>query len=411
MSRTRVALILVAVLIIVFAWWIRRRSGSPPEVPFAKVRRETLVSTLVTNGKVEPSEWVAVRAERAGTIARVTVSKGQQVAKGALLVELDARDARADVSSAEAAVALARAELATVQEGGHSSAQVEIDSALERNRMELQAARRELETLRRLAEKDAATKQDVTIANAKVEQLQAGIQALVRKRAALVGPNDRTAAEAKLHEAQAALEQAQARIERSRLHAPIAGSIYDLPAREGAYLNLGDLAASVGNLRVLRVRVYVDEPELGRVAVGLPVTITWDAMPARQWKGVVDKMPTQVGALGTRQVGEVTCAIPNPDLILLPGTNVNAEIVSQVVENGLVIPKEAVRKQNNQVGVFLLRDGHVEWRPIRLGASSATRAAVLEGLAENDKIALSTDPPLHNGDPVSPSFGDRLRNP
>jgi HlyD family secretion protein len=397
MSRTRIALILLVILIFVSAWWIRRKSTSPPEVPFAKVRRETLVSTLATNGKVEPSEWVAVRAERAGTVSRVDVQKGQRVAKGSLLVELEARDARAEVSSGEAAVAQARAELQTIDQGGRSSARVEIASALERDQIELKAAQRDYELLRRLAEKQAATRQEVIDANHKVQQLQADIQALARKRAALVSPADRTVAEAKLREALAALEHAQARLERSRLLAPIAGVVYDLPARAGAYLNPGDLAAHVGDLKTLRVRVYVDEPELGRVARGMPVTITWDAMPGRRWNGAVDRMPTQIIALGTRQVGEVICVIQNPDLLLLPATNINAEIVSQVVENGLVIPKEAIRKENNQVGVYALRGETVEWRPIQLGASSVTRAAVLEGLVEGDLIALASEAPLHSG--------------
>lgn len=397
MSRTRIVLILLVILILVSAWWIRRKSTSPPEVPFAKVRRETLVSTLVTNGKVEPSEWIAVRAERAGTVSRVEVQKGQRVAKGVLLVELDARDARADVSSAEAAVAQARAELQTIVEGGRSSAHVEIDSAIERDQIELKAAQRDYELLRRLAEKQAATGQEVIDANQKVQQLQADILALARKRAALVNTADRTAAEAKLRGALAALEQAQARLERSRLLAPITGVVYDLPARVGAYLNPGDLAARVGDLETLRVRVYVDEPELGRVARGMPVNITWDAMPGRRWSGTVDKMPTEITALGTRQVGEVICLIQNPDLLLLPGTNINAEIVSQVVENGLVIPKEAIRRENNQVGVYALRGESVEWRPIQLGASSVTRAVVTNGLVEGEMVALASDVPLSNG--------------
>jgi len=54
-------------------------------------------------------------------------------------------------------------------------------------------------------------------------------------------------------------------------------------------VNVGDTAANVGRLDRLRVRVYVDEPELGRVAEGQPVTITWDALPgssgAGRWSG------------------------------------------------------------------------------------------------------------------------------
>lgn len=396
------ALIIVAIPVVAVPWWIHRRNNTPPEVPFAKVRRETLVSTLATNGKVEPSEWASVRAERAGVISRVLVDKGEQVKKSALLVELDTRDARSEVASSEAAVASARAELQRVMEGGRSSEKVAIENAIARDQMDLKVAQRDYESLRRLAEKHAATKMEVAEAQQKVQQLQADMEALERKRAALVESADRASAEAKLGEAEAMLQQARTHLNRSQIRSPLAGTVYELPARPGAYINVGDPVASIGEVGTLRVRVYVDEPELGRVAEAMPVVITWDAMPGRRWKGTVERMPTQIVSLGTRQVGEVIVTIDNPDQILLPGTNINAEILSQVVENGLTAPKEAIRREKDKVGVYVLRGDHVEWQTVTLGASSVTRAAITQGLAEGDLVVLSADLPLQSGQRVQP---------
>jgi HlyD family secretion protein len=401
MSRTRLLLLILIAIVIALAVWIHRLNSGPPRVVFAPVERETLVSTLTTNGKVEPVDWLAVRAERPGIIDGVEAQLGQRVGKGQLLAQLDARDVRAEVSSAEAALAQAKASLQTVQQGGSAAEQVEIHNAIERDRLELKVAQRDYESLRRLAEKQAATQQDVAEASQKVQRLQADIEALERKRAALVGPAERTAAQARLEEAQSALEQARARLERSRIHAPIAGIVYDLPARPGAYLNVGDLVAGVGRLHQLRVSMYIDEPDLGRVAVGMPVTVTWDARAGRPWKCAVEKMPTQVVTLGTRHVGEAFCTIDNPDLALVPGTSVNIEITSQVVADGLTIPKEAIRSENGQVGVYVLRGNRLEWRPVRLGASSVTRAAASSGLAAGDLVALRSEAPLHNGQTVT----------
>ncbi|MGA2436447.1 MAG: biotin/lipoyl-binding protein, partial [Bryobacteraceae bacterium] len=97
MARTRFILILLIVVAAVLAWWIHHRSTRPVQIPFARVKRETLVSTLATNGKAEPSGWAAVRAQRPGSIQRVNVHLGQNVEQGALLAELDSRDARADL--------------------------------------------------------------------------------------------------------------------------------------------------------------------------------------------------------------------------------------------------------------------------------------------------------------------------
>ena len=144
------------------------------------------------------------------------------------------------------------------------------------------------------------------------------------------------------------------RLGQSHIHSPIAGTVYELPVRAGAYVDVGDLVANIGHLRTLRVQIYVDEPELGAVAAGMPVEVTWDALPGRTWKGTVEKLPVEVTALGTRRVGEAISTIANDDLKLLPGTHVNVAITSQVVENGLTLPKEAIRSEHGQAGVYVL---------------------------------------------------------
>jgi len=405
MSRTRLLCALILLLVaLALAWWIHRINTRPPEVPFARVKRETLVSTLVTNGKAEPWEWVAVRAERQGPVERVGVEKGRQVTKGGVLVELGARDARTALTAAEARVTQAQAELETLKRGGPSADLAEIDNGLARARMDLEFAQRDHAALKRLLEKQAATRQDVLDAGRRVEQAQAQIQALEKKRAALVSPTDTTAAEARVRETQAARQAAQERLEQALIRAPISGVVYQLDARVGAYLNPGDPVASIGLLDRLRVRVYVDEPELGRVGRGMPVTITWDALPGRQWKGTVERVPTEVVPLQTRQVGEVICTIDNPNRELLPATNVNAEVVSQVAPDVLAIPKEALRKQSNQTGVFVLQGDRVAWRQLKLGASSVTRVQVLEGLSEGDYVALASERALREDDRVRPLY-------
>ncbi|HEX8985682.1 MAG TPA: biotin/lipoyl-binding protein, partial [Bryobacteraceae bacterium] len=194
MSRNKLLLLLFVVVISALVVWLRLRSATPPSVAFTAVQQETLVSTLPTNGKVEPSDWVAVRAEQSGVVERVAVQRGQQVPAGALLAELDARDARAGVASAEAAVAQAKAKLQTLTQGGTDASRVEIDNEIERQRMALPVAEREQESLQRLAAKHAATEQEVAEAQQRVQTLRAALQALERKRGALVGPADRAAA-------------------------------------------------------------------------------------------------------------------------------------------------------------------------------------------------------------------------
>ena len=94
--------LLLLLLIAVGAWWVWHKKNEAPQVPFAKVKRETLISTLPTNGKVEPIEWQTVRAESEGLVEKVPVQEGQFVAKGALLAQLSQAGLAAELTAAEA---------------------------------------------------------------------------------------------------------------------------------------------------------------------------------------------------------------------------------------------------------------------------------------------------------------------
>ena len=136
------------------------------------------------------------------------------------------------------------------------------------------------------------------------------------------------AAQARLREAEANVNVA-VRTSATTTFTRLGGNGLRSSGARGAYLNPGDPVGSVGKLDPVRVRVYVDEPELGRVAPGENVRITWDALPGREWTGMVEKRPTEVVPLGSRQVGEVLCTIGNPNRELVPGTNVNAFILTK----------------------------------------------------------------------------------
>jgi HlyD family secretion protein len=392
----RILILLVVVAGGFVAWNVSRRS-QPPVIPVTAVKRETVVSTVVTNGKAEPLEWIAVRSEREGAVERVLVEKGQPIQQGAVLVELNATGARSELATAQARITQVRAEMESLERGGRSADLVEIQNSLTRAQTDLESARREYEAIQRLAAKDAATKQQVEEARRAVDKSQLEIRALENRRAALVGKTDHSIAEARLKEAEAAAEAARRRIEQAFIRAPIEGIAYQLDTRPGAYLNPGSEVAHIGKLHRMRVIVYVDEPELGRVDAGMPVTITWDAVPGRQWKGAVEKVPTQVVPLGSRQVGEVVCVIDNPDRELAPGANVNAEIRSKVAENVLVVPKEVIRRESNVAGVYVLVGDRLQWRPVQLGVSSVTRTQIVSGIAEGDRVAMPTDRPLSDG--------------
>ncbi|MGH9557682.1 MAG: efflux RND transporter periplasmic adaptor subunit [Bryobacteraceae bacterium] len=384
-------------------WGLVKWKSQPTEVQFARVIRTTIHSSVPTNGRVEPIEWAAARAERAGPVVQISVARGQRVERGAPLVYLDSTAARANLNAAQARIGAAKAQIEVIAKGGRATDRAEISSGLDRARLDLANAQKEYDALDRLLAKQAATQAEVNAAKQKLDQAKLQIQSLEQRRKALAASGDRAAAQAQLDDAQAAVRLANLEIERSVIRAPVAGTVYQFDLKPGAYLNTGDAVAYIGRLDRVRVNVFVDEPDLGRAKKGMPVSIAWLALPGRHWQGEVDRTPTEIVAMGTRQVGEVVCVIENPGHDLLPGSNVDVEILTAEIPDALAIPKESVHTERGQTGVYLLDGDHIEWKPVTLGVANTTRTQVA-GLNLDDAVALYSDKPLHNGMPVKPVF-------
>jgi multidrug efflux pump subunit AcrA (membrane-fusion protein) len=225
----KLLLVLLLVVVAVIVWGIFRRN-TPPSVTFTRVKRETLVSTLPTNGKAEPFEWQAVRAEAEGLVNRVDAVEGQAVAKNAVLAVIADPSKQADVDTAQAKVAEAEANVASLEAGPRPAELTEIDNAAARAALDLQESQRELATLERLAGKQAATAAEVTAARDKVDQLKVQIAGLEKRRRNVTPQPDIAAARARLQDARVALNLAQQHAAQSEVRAPIAGAVYAWPS-------------------------------------------------------------------------------------------------------------------------------------------------------------------------------------
>ena len=372
--------------------------NAPPEVPYVEVKLETLVDTLATNGKVEPFEWISVRAERPGKLLRLFVERGKIVKAGSTVATQDSSELLGAITGAEAKLKQAQAEREVLDANGRPSDLAQIEAAVRKANLDLENARKELASLQRLEAKNAIPRYEVTKAAEAVAAIETEISSLnARSRSFGSLPADKKAADSRIAEARSMIDQARQKASQGVLIAPISGTVYQVDPKPGAYLNPGDLVANIGRLDRLRVSVYVDEPELGRVAKGMPVTLTWDAMPGKEWKGMVDRLPQQIVPLQSRQVGEVLVVVDNPDGDLVPGSNVNAFIRSRVAENALTLPKESVRKEGDVSGVYAFEGDKLKWHPVKFGVSNITRVQVLDGVKAKDRVANAIDKPMKDG--------------
>ena len=369
-------------------------------VAVTPVKRQTVTSIVPTNGKVEPLEWQAVRAETSGLISSVPVREGQEVSQGTVIARISQPGAMEDLAAAEARVAQSQSDLDTLHHGGKSEQLADIDASIAKSTFDRDVAQHDYDVLQRLVKKQAATNVEVLLAKQRLDAATLSIRNLTERRQSLVSASDLSAGRARLTAAQAEEKSAAEKLATGVVRAPIAGTVYSLPARAGSYVDAGGLIANVGDLDDLRVRVFVDEPDLGRIRVGMPVRLTWEGLPSRVWQGSVNRLPTEIVPLGARQVGEVWVTIRNAEHDLVPGTTVNAEIRTAVQPDALVIPKAALRRDRGPLGVYVVRNGRVAWQPIATGVSDVSNASVTNGLNAKELVLLPTDLPIKEGDRV-----------
>jgi HlyD family secretion protein len=387
----------VLLAVVLLAAFMSLRSGEIP-VRAATVSRSTIRSLISTNGKITPVQNFEAHALAAAAVKRVLVHEGDRVKAGQLLVQLEDSDARSQAARALAQLRAAQASSEAIRTGGTREEVLTTQSDLVKARTERDAARRNLDAMRRLQQKGAASLGEVHEAENQLERAEAQLNLLQEKLSDRYSRPEVEKVRAEELEAQTAYDAAQAVLRNSNLRSPMAGIVYSLPIRTGGFVNTGDLLVQVADLSTVEVHAFVDEPDIARLAPGEPVEVTWDALPGRKWQGAVTRVPSEVKKLGTRNVGEVTCRVSNSDSKLLPNTNVNVNIISAEHRDVLTLPREAVHQDSNQPWVFQVSNGELKQRNVTVGISNLTTAEIT-GVSENALVALgaTNGQPLRNG--------------
>jgi HlyD family secretion protein len=202
---------------------------------------------LAAEGRVVtyPGDEVRVAAERAERILAVHVREGQQVRKGELLAEIESEELRAALAEARARVSEAEAELRLA----------------EVNR----------ERRGRLVKEGIAAPHDLDQANRDLE-----------------------IARARVETAGATVARHEAQLDKSRILAPIGGSVTARSTDAGETVEAGDVVLTLANLGKLRIEGEVDEADAGSLTVGAPVVVTAGGYPGSSWSGKVEEIADSV---------------------------------------------------------------------------------------------------------------------
>ncbi len=368
--------------------------GDAVPVRAAKVVRSTIRSAITTNGKVEPLAYFEAHAPMPTTVKSVLVREGDHVKRGQRLVEMDDAEARSVAAKALAEIRAAEAAGSAVQ-----TEMLSVESDLRKARTTRDTAQRNLDALRRLEKDGAASSGEVKAAEDQLQRADADLSLLEHKQKDRYSRPEVDKVEAQRSQAQAAYEAAEDTLHQLNVRAPFDGVVYSLPVLPGAYVNAGELILEEADLSKVRVRAFVDEPDVGRLARGNPIEVTWDAIPGRIWSSTVTALPTVIKLHNTRNVGETTFVVDNHDFKLLPDVNVGVTIVTGEHQGVLTVPREAVHEEEGATYVYQIMDNELRRRDVQTAISNLTQVEVISGLEENALVALAplNTKPLHDG--------------
>jgi ABC exporter DevB family membrane fusion protein len=273
----------------------------------ASSRTDTAVRAIVAGpGRIESaSEEVQVSAQLGGTLRRVLVDEGDHVVAGQVIAVLENADYRARVALAEAELRAREADERRTQNGARPEERREAAAALGEAEAVLETAKADQDRRIELFEDHVISREEMDHANQQSGAAAAHVDAL-REHAQLVDANareeDTARAASDVAFARAKLDDARATYEKTLVRAPISGVVLrrHRKAGESVSTQFDSPIVTLADRSVIRVRIDVDETDVGRVAVGQAAYITADAYGARRFPGHVMRVGQQLGKQNVR---------------------------------------------------------------------------------------------------------------
>jgi HlyD family secretion protein len=434
-----IAILVIALIVVT----VQMQNGGPEgiEVQTSGVGKQKIVQTVTATGRIQPKTQVKISADVSAKIVQLPVKEGDWVERGDLLTVLDGERLQAVVESAEAIVSSAKA-----------NAKLAKENMLKTEKDYL----RTKELFDKNLESQAAL--DAMFAAFEVEK--------ARYESALD----------QVEQTKASLKQAADNFSKTKIYAPMSGTVSRLNKEMGE-IALGsqfqeDVIMIISNLSGMEALVEVDENDIVNVAIGDSATIEVDAIPDRQFVGMVTEIANSANITGQgtsdqKTEFEVKIAVTGlknsstTDLAassrevkvsdtstlaqLRPGMTASSDIVTDTREEALGVPIQCVTvrtpeqlKPQTPEGknlaiaddsseqqffpdkdgfceiVFVINNGIAQARQVKTGIQSETHIEILEGLSEGDEIvvgnyrAISKD--LSNGSKVVVNQGNGKNN-
>ena len=374
-----------------WTWWTSRSTDAVAEAPATvQVTRQDVRQTVLASGVIEASRLVSVGALVSGQVRALPVELGQRLKAGDLVAQIDPEDQQNDLLRAEAALAQIEAQIAAQQ-----ASNVEARLALDRKR--------------ELAQRGLLTTQDLEAAEAQLAVAEANVKASEASRA----------------QAEIAVQSARVALERTRILAPVDGTVVAITVREGQTINANQSSPTlvkIADLDTMVVKAEISEADIVHVRPGQQASFILAGDPGRSYQATLRALEPAPAAIADADEIDTSTAIyyraaldvPNPEGTLRIGMTAEVTLILAEAEDVLAIPGTAVRPTPEGGAVVQVHDpatGEIRRREVQTGIASASLTEIRAGLEEGELVVTGRSGRPGSTAPQGPPGGGRTGAP
>jgi HlyD family secretion protein len=408
-----VAIVVVAGAVVGANLYYKRDKGLVVTTEAIKAR--DLEAIVSASGKIQPKLYVNISADAPGRVVNLAVNEGDRIKKGQFLLQIDPKTLKSRVDTNSASL---QAQVAALEQ---------MRQSVETARVQLQQAQQNLTRQQGLWRQQLTTREALDKAENDVKTATSALQEREKQT---------NSQASRIDQERATLSSAQYDLSKQRILSPLDGIVTRRNIQEGETAvigtmnNAGTVLLQVADMSIIQAEVEVDETNIPHVLIGQIAKITIDAVPDKNFKGHVTEIgnsPIQTtgASAGTQATNfKVTVVLDEAVPDVRPGFTCTADITTATRKNvtSVPIPAVAVREliydANGQIvkqprddkkprgvetvaaaaelkpgqtrketeGVFVMRDKHAEFVPIKVGIAGDKYFEVLSGLKDGDVV-------------------------
>ena len=348
--------IITLLAIVGISYKLLNRSTGGTVYKTQKIENGDIMESITASGTINPLSTVSVGSQASGRIAEIYVDYNSVVKKGQLLALIDQENAKATVQQREAALEIAKAQVA-VEENNIKY----YKKALNRI-SKLNASKYSTEKDLEAAERDY----DNSVAQLALEQAQ-------------------------VKQAQASLDSAKTELSYTEIKAPVDGIVISKAVEVGqtvaASFETPEIFSVAEDLTKMQIEASVVEADIAKVKEGQKVRFTVDSYADDYFYGVVTQVRNEATTTSNVVTYTVVIGIDNTEMKLKPGMTANVEIITAEEKDVMLVPNQALRfyiddsdnaKRYKDRGVWIMKNGKPERVTVKIGVSDDDNTQILE---------------------------------